>query len=73
MLSFSTGWFYLRFSKIKGMWVYFRVFSSIPLINLFVSISIPCNYFYYYCSVDQLDLRDGDFLLIRIPLAIVVV
>jgi len=38
---------------------YFWVFSSIPLINMSVSVSIPCS-FYHYCSVILLDVRDGD-------------
>ena len=37
----------------------FWVFNSIPLIDLSVSVSIPCS-FYHYCSVVQLEVRDDD-------------
>jgi hypothetical protein len=51
-----------------GVWVYFWVFDSIPLIVLFVSV-------YHCCFVVQLEVSDGDFppevlLLLRIVLAI---
>jgi intracellular septation protein A len=36
-----------------GMWVYFRVFNSIPLINLSLSITVPCSFYYYYSVVHQ--------------------
>jgi hypothetical protein len=38
---------------------YFWVFNSIPLINMFVSVSIPCS-FYHYCYVVKLEVRDAD-------------
>ena len=41
-----------------GIWVYFRVFCSIPLIILSICLPIPCS-FYYYCSVVELEIRDG--------------
>ena len=41
------------------MGVYFGVFKCIPLINLFVFIPIPSS-FYYYCSVVQLKIRNGN-------------
>jgi hypothetical protein len=41
------------------MCVYFWVFTSISLIDLSVSVSIPCR-FYHYCLVVELDARDGD-------------
>jgi hypothetical protein len=41
------------------LWVYIWVFHSIPLINISVSISITCS-FYYYCSVAQLEVRNDD-------------
>lgn len=41
------------------MWINVWVFDSVPLINLSVLMSIPCN-FYYYCSVVELEIRDGD-------------
>jgi hypothetical protein len=34
-------------------------FNSIPLINLAVSVPIPCS-FYHYCFVVQLEVRVGD-------------
>ena len=40
-----------------GMWVYFRVFNSSPLICL--SLYQSCG-FNYYCSVVHLEVRDGD-------------
>jgi hypothetical protein len=39
--------------------VYFMVFDLIPLIYLSVSIPIP-HHFYYYGSVVQLEISDGD-------------
>ena len=52
-----------------GVWVHFWVFSYIPLIYLCVSVPIPCS-LYHYCSVVQLEVRDGDspevLLLLRI-------
>jgi hypothetical protein len=43
-----------------GVWVHFWVFTSIPLIFLFVSVQISCSFFYHYCSIVQLEVRDGD-------------
>ena len=43
------------------MQAYFWVFDSIPLINLSISIPIPYSS-YYYCSVVQLEIRDGNNL-----------
>jgi hypothetical protein len=42
-----------------SVWFHFWDFNSIPLTNLSVSVSIPCS-FYHYCSVVQLEIRDGD-------------
>jgi hypothetical protein len=42
-----------------GVWVYFWVFSSVPLIYLSVSVPIPCG-FYHYCLVVELEVRHGD-------------
>ena len=39
--------------------VYFRIFYSIPLIILSLSIPIPCS-FCYYCSVVQLEVKDNE-------------
>jgi hypothetical protein len=44
---------------IIGVWVYFWIFNSIPLIYLSVSVSILC-FVYHYCSVVQAEIRDGD-------------
>jgi hypothetical protein len=52
-------WLLQHFSSYLGMWVYFWVFNPIPLIHLSVSVLIPCS-FYHYCSVIQLEVRDGD-------------
>jgi hypothetical protein len=42
------------------VWVYFWVLNSIPLINISVSVPVPCSV-YHYCSVAQLEVRDGDY------------
>ena len=42
-----------------GVWFYFLVFDSIPLINMSVSVPISCS-FYHYCSVIQVEVKDGD-------------
>ena len=42
-----------------GVWVHFWVFSSVPVIYLSVTVAIPYS-FYHYCSVVQLEVRDGD-------------
>ena len=39
------------------MCIYFKVFNSIPLMYLSVSVPIPCG-FYHYCSVIQVEDRD---------------
>jgi hypothetical protein len=61
-LYFSTGWFYLlcQRSKTTDVWIHFWVFNSIPLIFLPVSVPIPGS-FHHYCSVIQIEVRDGDF------------
>jgi hypothetical protein len=35
------------------------VFSLIPLTNVFVFVPVPC-YFYYYSSMVQFEVGDGD-------------
>jgi hypothetical protein len=53
---------FLTFTKDQvtiGVWVYFWVFHSVPLIFLPVIVTIPCR-FYHYSSVVQLEVRDGD-------------
>jgi hypothetical protein len=42
-----------------GVWIHFWVFNSIPLINLSVTVPVPCT-FYHNCSVVQLNVRHGD-------------
>ena len=54
--SFSS---FVKDQVTKGMWVYFWVFSSIPLICLPVTVPISCS-FYHDCSVLQLEVKDGD-------------
>lgn len=44
-----------------GVCVHFWVFNSIPLICMPVSVPIPYSH-YHYCSVTQLEVRDGDSL-----------
>jgi len=55
--------FFVKDQVTIGVWVYFWVFSSIPLICMSVSVPIPYN-FYHYCSVIHLEVRDGDYLRI---------
>ena len=48
------------FAKDQGtisVWFYFWVFSSIPLINMSVSVLIPYS-LCHYCSVPKLEVRD---------------
>jgi hypothetical protein len=42
------------------VWVYLWVFNSIPLINLSVFMPVPWGWFYHYCSVVQLEVRNDD-------------
>jgi hypothetical protein len=42
-----------------GAWVHFWVFNSVPLINMHVTVPIPCR-FYHYCSVVELEVWDAD-------------
>ena len=51
--------FFVKYQVYIGVWEFLRVFKSIPLITLSVSIQIPCS-IYYYISVELLDIRDGD-------------
>ena len=51
--------FFVKIHVSICMWVYFWVFNLVPLINLSVTTSMPCS-FYYYCPVLQLEIRDGD-------------
>jgi hypothetical protein len=63
MLYFFQVYIFVIFVKDQvsvSVWFYFLVFSSIPLINVSVSLPIPCSY-YHYCSEVKLEVRDGDF------------
>jgi len=62
MLDFSPLDDFSSFVKDQvtiGVWVHFWVLNFVPLINLPVTVPIPCS-FYHYCSVEQLEIRDGD-------------
>ena len=54
-----------------GVWVYFGVFKSIPLIDLTVSVPVPYN-FSHYCSVVQREVRGGNSLEVLLLLRIVI-
>ena len=41
------------------VWIYFWIFESIPLINMFGSVLTSCS-LYHYFSLVQLEVRDGD-------------
>jgi hypothetical protein len=62
MLSFSNCIILVLYQRSRaiGMWIFFWGFDFIPLIDLSVSVPIPCS-FYHHCSVVQLESRDGDF------------
>jgi hypothetical protein len=62
MLSFFPLYIFGIFVKdqvMVGVWFYFLVFDSIPLINMSVSVPIPCI-FHHHCSVDKLEVEEGD-------------
>lgn len=42
-----------------GGWIYVWVFDLIALINMSVFMPVPCS-FYYYSSVVQFEIREGD-------------
>jgi hypothetical protein len=42
-----------------SVWIHFWVFNFVPLIYPPVTVPIPCS-FYHYCSVLQLEVKDGD-------------
>ena len=56
-----------------GLWIYDRAFDSIPSVYQSVFMPKPCD-FYYYSTVVELEIRDGDTLkvlwLYRVVLAI---
>lgn len=51
--------FFVEDKMFIGIWVYFWVIDSLPLIDTSVSVPIPCG-LYYYCFVAQPEVRDGD-------------
>jgi hypothetical protein len=72
----SNALFYHRmisgFFVSVGVWVYFWVFYSIPLIGPSISVPILCSFYHYFAV--QLEVRYGDspevLLLLRIGFAI---
>jgi hypothetical protein len=50
---------FVKYQVTIGVWVHFWVLNSIPLIFLPVIVPVPCS-FHHYCSVVQLEVRDGD-------------
>ena len=62
--AFGFFFFFVKNQVSIGVWVYFWVFDSIPLISIprpwgFVLFCFVL-FFYHYCSVVQLEFRDGD-------------
>jgi hypothetical protein len=51
--------FFVKDQVSIGVRLYFWVFDSIPLINLSVSVPIPCG-LYHYCFVVQLQVKRVD-------------
>jgi hypothetical protein len=52
--------FFAKEQMIISVWIYFCIFYFIPLINLYVSLPIPCS-FYLYCFEVQLEVGDDDY------------
>ena len=44
---------------LQKLFSFMKFFNSIPLIDLSVSVPIPCD-FYHHCYIIQLEIRDGD-------------
>jgi hypothetical protein len=64
MISFYSLYIFVFFVKNQVsicIWVYFLISDFISLINLSVSVSIPCRY-YHCCSTIYFEDRDGDSL-----------
>jgi hypothetical protein len=55
---YSFG-FFVKYQESISVWFYFWVYNSIPLINMSVSVPIPCRC-YQYCSLVEVALRDGN-------------
>ena len=51
--------FFVKNQLSLSVWVYFRVFKSITLINFSVPIAIPCG-FHYCCSLVYLEVSYGN-------------
>ena len=49
---------FVKDQMTRGVWVHFWVCNFVPLMYLPVSVPIPCS-FCDYCSVIQLEVRDG--------------
>jgi hypothetical protein len=50
---------YVKDQVSIGVWIYFWVFNSIPLIYQSMVVPVPCG-FYHNCSVVQIEVRHGD-------------
>jgi hypothetical protein len=51
--------FFVKDQVTIGLWVQFWVFNTTPLNYLSISVPVTCS-FYHYCSVLDLEIRDGD-------------
>ena len=51
--------FFVKDQVSISVWFYFWDFTSIPLINVSISVPIPCS-FNHYCSVVKLEVRNND-------------
>ena len=70
LLLYSFG-FFVKGQVSIGVWVYFWVFDSIPLIDLSISVSLPCSFFFLITNALQYSLREvipAVLLLFRISL-----
>ena len=52
--------FFVKNQVSVGVWVYFWVFESIPLINSSVSVPISWNFYFCWFFLVQLEVRDSD-------------
>ena len=51
---------FVKYQVTVSVWVLIWVFNSIPLNFLPVFVPIRYSFFYHYCSVAELEVRDGD-------------
>ena len=63
--------FFVKDQVAIGVWVYFWVSSSIPLINLHVSVPVLCG-FCYYCFRSGMAITPELLLLLRMVFTILV-